>query len=47
MSQYVMLAHASQKIDQHEQACSFFEKALNICRVLQGDFTETTAYSMV
>lgn len=47
MSQFVMLAHSSQKMNQHEEACTFFEKALTICRILNGDFTETTAYSMI
>ena len=47
MSQFVMIAHASQKLDMHDEACCYFEKALTICRVLNGDFTETTAYSMM
>ena len=42
-----MLAHSCQKIEQHDDACVHYEKALTICRVLHGDFTETTAYSMV
>ena len=25
----------------------FFEKGLHVCRMIHGDFTETTAYSMV
>lgn len=47
MSQFVMLAHSCQKVDQNEEACCFLEKALTICRVINGDFTETTAYSMM
>lgn len=47
MSQFVMLAHTSQKLDLQDEACCYFEKALTICRVLNGDFTETTAYSMI
>jgi len=47
MAQFVMLAHVCQKLSQNEEACCFFEKALTICRSLHGDFTETTAYSMM
>lgn len=47
MSQFVMLAHCQSKLGQHDEACAYFEKALTICRVLNGDFAETTAYSMV
>lgn len=47
MSQFVLLANSSQKLEQHDEACCYFEKALSICRVLNGDFTETTAYSMI
>ena len=47
MSQFVMLAHSASKLDQKDEACCFFEKALTICRLLHGDFTETTAYSMM
>ena len=47
MSQFVLLAHSASKINQEDEACCFLEKALTICRILHGDFTETTAYSMV
>merc|ERR1719469_1105362 len=47
MSQFVMLAHSAAKLDQKDEACCFLEKALTICRLLNGDFTETTAYSMI
>jgi Tfp pilus assembly protein PilF len=47
MSQIVMVAYCNQKAGEHEEACELFERALNICRILFGDFTETTAYSMV
>lgn len=47
MSSYVMIAYALQKIQEFEKGCQVFEKALHICRMLHGDFTETTAYSMI
>ena len=47
MSQFVLLAHSASKTNQEDEACCFLEKALTICRILHGDFTETTAYSMV
>ena len=47
MSQFVLLAHSASKIEQVDEACCFLEKALTICRILNGDFTETTAYSMI
>ena len=47
MQQFVMLAHCEQKLERHDEACCYFEKALTICRVLKGDYIETTAYSMV
>lgn len=47
MSQFVLMANACQKLEMHDEACCYFEKALSICRVLHGDFTETTAYSMI
>lgn len=47
MSQFVLLANTSQKLEMHDEACCYFEKALSICRVVHGDFAETTAYSMI
>ena len=47
MSSFVMLAHVCQKLQDHVAATDYFQKALTVCRTLHGDFTETTAYSMV
>lgn len=47
MSSFVMIAFCLQKCNDPEGACNFFEKGLHICRMMNGDYTETTAYSMV
>lgn len=47
MNSYVLLAHTHQKLEQHDEATQYFEQGLQICRAIHGDYTETTAYSMV
>ena len=47
MNSYVLLAHNYMKNEDHLGNISYLEKALQICRTINGDYTETTAYSMV
>ena len=47
MSAYAMIAYCLHKGGDVENACLFFEKGLHVCRMINGDFTETTAYSMI
>ena len=47
MNSYVLLAHSHLKNDDHQGHVAYLEKALQICRTINGDYTETTAYSMV
>ena len=47
MNSYVLLAHNYMKNEDHLGNLSYLEKALQICRTINGDYTETTAYSMV
>jgi hypothetical protein len=47
MSAYAMIAYCLHKGGDFENACLFFEKGLHVCRMIHGDFAETTAYSMI